>query len=236
MTVPVAPSENDTASVAIAPDVIAAARALVAPGQRRLLGIVGAPASGKSTLAEALVAALGDETACAVPMDGFHLAQATLDRLGRAGRKGAPDTFDAAGYCALLSRIRTAFADETVYAPGFYRSLEEPIAASIAVAPTTPLVITEGNYLLLDTPPWPAVAAALDAVWFLDVAEARREAWLAARHQRFGRSEAEAWAWIAATDRPNAERIEATAARADRELIWDGARIRFADRVDDAAL
>lgn len=207
-------------------DVLAAVQALAAGPQRRLLGLVGAPAAGKSTLAHALTEALGGRAA-SVPMDGFHLSQQQLERLGRVARKGAPDTFDGDGYRALLARIREA--RETVYAPGFYRDIEEPIAASLAVDPDTPLIITEGNYLLLADAPWPAVAAQLDAIWYLDVDTARREDWLIARHMRFGRSEAEARSWIARTDRPNAERIAATARRADRVLCWDGHCLRFAD-------
>lgn len=217
----------DTPAIAIAPAVLAAARHLMSAPGRAMLGIVGAPASGKSTLAERLTSLLGERVA-SVPMDGFHLSQRQLTTLGRSQRKGAPDTFDAHGYCALLARIRQAFATrETVYAPGFYRDLEEPIAASLAVPPEAELVITEGNYLLLDESPWPDVAGLLDEIWFLDVASELREQWLLARHQRFGRSEAEALAWMAQTDRPNAERIDAVAAKADRQLRWDDHQIRF---------
>lgn len=213
----------------IDPAVSKAVEALAAGPERRLLGLAGAPAAGKSTLANALASALPGRAA-SVPMDGFHLSQRQLKRLGRAERKGAPDTFDSHGYRALLERIRVAGAKgEVVYAPGFYRDIEEPIAASLAVAPDTPLIITEGNYLLLDDDPWPAVAATLDAIWYLDVNTARRENWLVARHMRYGYSEAEAHAWLAQTDRPNAERIAASANRADRVLYWDGACIRFAD-------
>lgn len=220
---------TNNACITIDPAVLAAVEALAARPERRLLGLVGAPAAGKSTLAAALAAALAGRAAC-VPMDGFHLSQRQLVRLGRAERKGAPDTFDGHGYRALLERIRVAGAtDEIVYAPGFYREIEEPIAASLAVAPDTPLVITEGNYLLLDEAPWPTVAAQLDAIWYLGVDTARRESWLVARHMRFGRSEAEARAWIAQTDRPNAEWIAASAYRADRVLRWHDACIRFAD-------
>lgn len=217
--------------ITLAPAVLDAVAALAAGPQRRLLGIVGAPAAGKSTLALALARALG-ERAASVPMDGFHLSQHQLDTLGRAQRKGAPDTFDGDGYRALLARIREApERREIVYAPGFYRDIEEPIAASLAVAPDTPLVITEGNYLLLDEAPWPAVAAELDAVWYLDVDTPRREEWLVARHMRFGRSEADARAWMAATDRPNAERIVSSAHRADRVLRWEGTCITFSDPI-----
>jgi pantothenate kinase len=106
--------------------------ALLADGGRKLLGLVGPPGAGKSTLAHALQHSLGAR-AQVVPMDGFHLAQVELQRLGRAGRKGAPDTFDAAGYAALLQRLREQRAgDEVVYAPAFRREIEEPIAGATA--------------------------------------------------------------------------------------------------------
>ena len=134
--------------------------ALMAGGQRKLLGLVGAPGAGKSTLAMALRQAAGAGCAQVVPMDGFHLANVELQRLGRADRKGAPDTFDSAGYVALLQRLRNQRPDgDIVYAPEFRREIEEPIAGAIAVLPSTPLVITEGNYLLHDVGPWAGAAA-----------------------------------------------------------------------------
>ena len=193
---------------------------LLADGRRKLLGLVGAPGSGKSTLAQALVEALPGQ-AQVVPMDGFHLAQAELERLGRAGRKGAPDTFDSAGYAALLRRLRGQGADEIVYAPEFRREIEEPIAGAIAVLPQTRLVITEGNYLLLDEGPWAGVAPLLDEVWYVEVDDALRVERLVRRHQQFGRSREEALAWVAQTDEPNARRIAATRARAHRVVRID---------------
>ncbi|NML16373.1 nucleoside/nucleotide kinase family protein [Azohydromonas caseinilytica] len=195
------------------------ARALLAGGGRRLLGIVGAPGAGKSTLAQALAAALGGQ-AQVVPMDGFHLAQAELERLGKAGRKGAPDTFDSAGYVALLRRLRQPVAGETVYAPAFRREIEEPVAGAIAVPPALPLVITEGNYLLLDQPHWREVPALLDEVWYLEVDDARRTAWLTRRHEAHGRSPEAAREWVQATDEPNARLIAATRERASWWLRW----------------
>lgn len=220
---------QDPPEITLDQAVLDALRAMAAGPQRRILGLAGAPAAGKSTLAAALVEAL-DDRAVVVPMDGFHLSQQQLERLGRAERKGAPDTFDADGYRALLARLRDAGHNaETVYAPGFYREIEEPIAASLAVAPSTPLVVTEGNYLLLEETPWPQVAEQLDTIWYLDVDTAQREQWLLARHERFGRSATDARTWIAATDRPNAERIMPSAARADRILRWNGGHVEFAD-------
>ncbi len=189
------------------------ARILLASGGRRLLGVAGPPGSGKSTLAAQLVAALGP-AASLVPMDGYHLAQVELARLDRAGRKGAPDTFDAAGYVSLLRRLRNQAPDEVVYAPAFRREIEEPVAGAIPVLPEVRLVVTEGNYLLLDGP-WAPVRELLDQSWFVAVPEPVRLQWLLARHMAFGRSRDAALAWIAATDAPNARLIEAAHHRAD---------------------
>lgn len=203
------------------PDSAARLQALMAGGKRKLLGLVGAPGAGKSTLAAALLALVGADRAQVVPMDGFHLANVELQRLGRAGRKGAPDTFDSAGYVALLQRLREQRPEgDIVYAPEFRREIEEPVAGAIAVLPTTQLVITEGNYLLHDVGPWAGAAAMLDEVWYVDIDDALREERLVRRHQQFGRSLEEARAWVASTDAPNARLIAATRVRAHHVLPW----------------
>jgi pantothenate kinase len=191
--------------------------ALMAGSGRRILGIAGLPGAGKSTLVAQLLAHVG-AAAVGVPMDGFHLANAELARLGRAARKGASDTFDAAGYVALLRRLRSPVPGETVYAPAFHREIEEPIAGEIAVPADTRLVITEGNYLLLDEGPWKDVRGLLDEVWFVEVDDAQRHAQLLARHMRYGRTRQDALDWIENTDEPNARRIALTAARADFQV------------------
>ena len=196
------------------PEVLARARALLASGQRKILGIAAAPGAGKSTLAEGLLQALGTQ-AQVVPMDGFHLANSELQRLGRAGRKGAPDTFDAAGYVNLLRRIHSQQPGETIYAPEYRRELEEGIAGAVAITADTPLIITEGNYLLLDDGAWSQVRAVLDESWFLDLDSGVRQQRLLERHVRFGRSREAALEWIAVTDEPNAQRIERCRHRAD---------------------
>jgi pantothenate kinase len=187
------------------------ARTLIVAGERRLLGITGAPAAGKSTLAGSLTAALAPD-AVLVPMDGFHLAATQLRRLGRLDRKGAPDTFDAAGYLALLRRLRDP-SEDVVYAPQFRREIEEPIAGAIAIPRVVPLVITEGNYLLH----WKDVRALLDEVWFVDLDEPTRLARLIERHMAYGRTRAEAEQRANGSDQRNAELIIAT--RPDADLI-----------------
>lgn len=177
---------------------------LVPPGIR-LLGISGAPGVGKSALA----AALGLPV---VPMDGFHYADVELTRRGLLDRKGAPETFDAPGYAALLRRVRAG--EEDVVAPMFERDLEQPVAGAIAV-PATGTVVTEGNYLLLDEPRWHAVRAPLDVVWHLVADEAVRVERLVARHVAFGKSPADARAWVERVDQANARLVEACRERAD---------------------
>ncbi|WP_226082548.1 nucleoside/nucleotide kinase family protein [Mycetocola spongiae] len=185
---------------------------LAQAGQRRILGITGSPGVGKSTVAAELVAALGDRAAL-VGMDGFHLSGRVLNDLGRADRKGAPDTFDARGYLALLDRLR--LARETVYVPAFDRGLEESIAAAEGISPEVPLIITEGNYLLLESPDWVDVRGRLDEVWFLRVPEELRRTRLIARHERYGRSPEEAAAWALGSDERNARAVEESRHRAD---------------------
>jgi pantothenate kinase len=189
------------------------AQGLVEPGTRRILGITGAPGSGKSTLASTLAAALGPQ-AVLVPMDGFHLANEQLVRLGSRDRKGAADTFDAAGYVALLRRLRDP-AELLVYAPEFRREIEEPIACAIPVSRDVPLVVTEGNYLLVDDDRWSAVRPLLDEVWFLDPGEDVRIERLVARHVEYGKPLAAARAWSLGSDQRNAELVDGTRRRAD---------------------
>lgn len=192
---------------------------LAQSGRRKILGLVGSPGSGKSTLASALQQQFPDTTQI-IPMDGFHLSNSVLRRQGLAHRKGAQDTFDSGGYVALLARLLDSYEKETVYAPEFIREIEEPIANSIEILPTTRLIITEGNYLLLLDGAWANVRGYLDESWYINVDSSIRTERLVKRHEFFGRSHQSALDWVEQTDEPNARLIEATKDKADLVFDW----------------
>jgi pantothenate kinase len=203
-------------------DLAARVAALSANSARRVLvGIAGAPGSGKSALAEAVTVRLGGfPTVAHVPMDGFHLADVELARLGRADRKGAPDTFDVGGYAALLARIA---AGEAVWAPGFERILEQPIAQAIPVPESTRIVISEGNYLLL--PQWQAVRQHFAEIWYCRLDERVRVARLVARHVQFGKAPQDAQRWVQRSDQRNAQVVAATEPEADLVVDLNGVEL-----------
>ncbi len=208
---------------------------LLARAHRVVVGLVGPPGTGKSTVASALVSALeaAGTTAALVPMDGFHLDQRELERLGRAGRKGAPDTFDVAGYVALLRRLREA-TEPVTYGPRFDRELEQSVGSALAVPSHTRVVVTEGNYLLLDAADlgplsaqdptmqaWGQVRRLLDRCWFVDTDHAVRLSRLIARHVAHGRTPEQAREWVQRTDEPNAVLVRGTRHRGDGDIVWD---------------
>jgi pantothenate kinase len=186
---------------------------------RVIVGIVGEPGSGKSTVTNTLVQQLDCESAV-VPMDGFHLASAELIRLGRAERKGAPDTFDVAGYVNLLNRLRHPQGPVT-YAPDYVRAIEEPIAGSIPVPADVPVIITEGNYLLHAGDGWGAVKPHLDVVAYLDCDPEQRIERLIRRHQLFGKAPDQAVIWATGSDERNAELVRNTRDAADLVIVDD---------------
>ena len=196
-----------------------ALRRRLTSGSRTILGIVGAPGSGKSTFAAWIQQQFGPGSAVVVPMDGFHLSNAIIDGTPLRTRKGAIDTFDAGGYLSLLRRL-VRRDESVVYAPEFRRTIDEPVAASIAIPAEVPLVITEGNYLLAEQEPWKEVRAQLDEVWFVDTPPALRLSRLVARHVEFGMEPGAAQAWAEGPDETNAVLIQATRPAADRIIPW----------------
>ena len=184
-------------------------------GRRTILGITGAPGAGKSTLGSMLANALGDQ-AVVVGMDGFHHTNEELVRLGRRDRKGAPDTFDVHGYLALLTRLRDDSVD--IYAPVYQRGIGHSISGATRIPTTTPLVITEGNYLLLDDGPWAQVRSLLDECWFVEVDDSLRIERLIARHIESGKEPEAARDWTLGPDQVNAELVAHSRNKADRVI------------------
>lgn len=189
-----------------------------------VVGIVGAPGAGKTTLAEQLMALLNRDEPnperqryAHVPMDGFHLSDRELLRLGLLDRKGAPESFDPYGYAALLHRLR-GVRDSVVYAPGFERTIEQPIAGVVPVYPSARTILTEGNYLLLDQPGWRKVRSQCTEIWYCEQDNRLRIERLVERHVTFGKSHAAAQEWVERVDEPNARLTEATRERADLVL------------------
>ena len=189
-------------------------------GTRQIIGLAGAPGTGKSTLARGLGDARGRERSIVVPMDGFHLANEVIEGTPLRDRKGAIDTFDAAGYVTLIGRLR-ARDEPTVYAPSYRRGLEEPIAAAIAVPRAVDFVITEGNYLLSAESPWHRIRSLVDEIWFVDIPQPLRIERLIQRHISFGMTREAATSWATGPDELNARYIELTRYRADRQIHGD---------------
>jgi pantothenate kinase len=204
-------------SVRAVAEVIATARR--SDRRRILVGIVGSPGAGKSTIAEEVVELLSPD-AVLLPMDGFHLPQSTLIKLGRRERMGAPDTFDVDDFRSILTSLRERVGNSAtpLSVPGFDREREEPVPDAVEISPTFSTVVVEGNYLLLDSRGWEGIAGMLDLTFFVEVDHETRVGRLVARHERFGKSPEDARAWALGPDEANARLIEATASRADYHI------------------
>jgi pantothenate kinase len=186
---------------------------------RVVVGLTGPPGAGKSTSALALVARFSG--AAYLPMDGFHQPNAALDRLGRRDRKGAVDTFDAAGYVAALRRVCAEYQQRDLSVPAFDRSLDEPVAAGHVIPAECRLVVTEGNYLAVPDGEWAAVRGLLERLYYLDCSPRVRRERLVARHIDGGRTTQAAEAWADEVDEPNARLIATTRQFCDRVVEID---------------
>ncbi len=181
---------------------------------RFIIGIVGKPGAGKSTLTSHLIENLPKDSVSLVPMDGYHLSNLQLKNLGLTDRKGAFNTFDSNGYVSLLKRINTE-TDQDIYYPVFHREIEESYAADGVVLANTKIVLTEGNYLLFDKAGWEKVAAELTEIWYININDSVRIDRLVKRHEFYGKDKESALNWATGTDEINAKIVESTAARAD---------------------
>lgn len=183
--------------------------------QRLVFAIAGKPGSGKSTLVEALRDTLEEQgiSVAVLPMDGFHLSNSQLERLGIANVKGAPTTFDAHGYVSALRRV--VRGDNDVFVPVFHREIEESYAADGCVPAAAQVVLTEGNYLLLPDAPWADVRGLITQSWYVEPDDQVRIDRLVARHVVHGKTPSQAIDWALGTDEANARVIERSAHRAD---------------------
>jgi pantothenate kinase len=193
-------------------EVVSRAKSLM-DGERKIVGLIGKPGAGKSTLSAQLIQQLGDQAAI-LNMDGYHLSNLALHELGRADRKGAPDTFDALGFTEILKRVKHE-VDKNIYFPVFDRAIEESIAAQGVIVPSVKLVITEGNYLLHNGDNWSGVKNLLDESWFIEVDDSLRIERLVNRHHKFGKSKVDALSWATGSDENNAKIVAQTRESAD---------------------
>jgi pantothenate kinase len=194
------------------------------PHRRAILAVAGVPGSGKSTLAKAIVNRLNQQapgSALLYPMDGFHLPNHELETLGLRNRKGASDTFDGQGYIKLLYQLRDARRTPAV--PVFDRDLDEAVYTGRpehSADANTRFVVTEGNYLLLESMPWNAVGDLCDLTVWIDTPMERAKKWIIERHMRFGRSPEAAEYWYETNDKLNAQHVLARSLHADRIARW----------------
>jgi pantothenate kinase len=176
-----------------------------ARAKRFTVAIAGPPGAGKSTLAEKLCALLPEHSAIVVPMDGFHYDNVILEERGLRSRRGAPETFDVAGFEHLLKRIRAGEPDIAI--PVFDRNMELARAGAAIVGGDIKFILAEGNYLLLDEAPWFSLAPLFDLAVFIDVPRAELERRLLLRWNEQGRSDEDARSWVASNDLPNVDRV-----------------------------
>ena len=184
---------------------------------RTLIGIVGKPGAGKSTVVEEIQKRFDSNTVSIIPMDGFHLSNEELISLGRRERKGAPDTFDVESFTSLIKRVKINHNVDHEF-PIFHREIEASIADEGAVPKESRVIVIEGNYLFSADHNWDGIFPMLDHTWFIEIDDEVRIKRLIARHVRYGKTPAEAEAWSRGSDETNARFIGLTANRAENRI------------------
>ena len=193
-------------------------------GRRGILAIAGVPGSGKSTLAQAVIGVLNDvqpAVAVGLPMDAYHMTNDKLESLGLRSRKGSAQTFEAQHYFKHLAQVRDA--SKRVSLPTFDRTIDEPVytgKTEHAADRQTRYIITEGNYLLLDSLPWTAIDQLADLRVWIDIPAERAKRQTIQRHIRFGRTPQEAKRWYETNDQLNADQIIQHSRHADLIVRW----------------
>ena len=186
---------------------------------RYFLGITGCPAAGKSMLAKNLTDEInsrtGDDLAAVVPMDGFHLPNSILKQRAFLNIKGAPETFDVDSFVKLINRLH-GFPDRSIMCPAYDRKIHDPVENSITIKPCNRLIIVEGNYLLLNVPPWNTIRTKMNEVWYIDTPLKTVKEQLLRRHIAGGTSKKEAERKVESVDLPNAVLIRKTLLFADK--------------------
>jgi pantothenate kinase len=184
---------------------------------RTLIGIVGKPGAGKSTVVEEISKKFDSKTVSIIPMDGFHLSNEELISLGRRDRKGAPDTFNVEGFTSLIKRVKSDSNVDHMF-PIFHREIEASIADEGMVPKESKVVVIEGNYLFSEAHGWNGIYPLLDHSWFIEIDDEIRIERLIARHVRYGKTREEAEAWSRGSDETNARFIGLTANRAENRI------------------
>jgi len=205
-----------------AAQLVQAAIARAGESQRFVIALAGPPGVGKSTLSGALVNEFNrrGEGAAIVPMDGFHFDNAVLEARGHLSRKGAPFTFDADGYAALLRRLRTE-PNCDIAVPVFDRALDLARAGGNIITPEHRFLIAEGNYLLLDQPGWAQMAGLFDLTVMLTAGLGELRLRLIDRWLGYGLDPEQALARAQSNDIPNAELVLGKSRKADLEISSD---------------
>jgi pantothenate kinase len=194
---------------------------LAAYGERTIVAIAGAPGSGKSTMAEAVVSGINaraNGSASLLPMDGYHYDDLLLRELGRLHRKGAPDTFDVHGLDHMLSRLR-ALEEDAVAIPLFDRRIEISRAGARLIPRSSRLIVVEGNYLLLEHDPWRVLRKHFDVAVMVEVPEATLRERLIDRWRSLGLDESLVQRKVEENDLPNGRMVEANSARPDYRVL-----------------